>query len=192
MKIGILSLQGAVSPHLDKLSELGVRGHWVKQPKDLEDLSGIILPGGESSTMLHLLRKAHLWEPLKLFVQKKPTWGICAGAILLAKEVVSPQQPSLEALDVRAVRNAYGRQTESFIERVKPSVQWMDAEPMEGVFIRAPRFETLGPQVKILFSLDSEPVMLQQGKTLASSFHPELTSANKFHQFFLKLCQESC
>lgn len=192
MKIGILSLQGAVGPHLDKLSELGVRGHWVKQPQDLEDLSGIILPGGESSAMLHLLRKTHLWDPLKLFVHKKPAWGICAGAILLAKEVVSPQQPSLEALDIRVVRNAYGRQTESFIDRVHPSAQWMDTEPMEGVFIRAPRFENLGPQVKILFSLNSEPVMLQQGKTLASSFHPELTSANKFHRFFLKLCQESC
>lgn len=192
MKVGILSLQGAVGPHLDKLSELGVSGQWVKQPQDLEDLSGIILPGGESSTMLHLLRKTHLWDPLKLFVQKKPTWGICAGAILLAKEVVSPQQASLEALDVRVVRNAYGRQTESFIDQVNPSAQWVDAEPMEGVFIRAPRFETLGPEVKILFSLGSEPVMLQQGKTLASSFHPELTSTNKFHQFFLKLCQESC
>lgn len=191
MVIGILALQGAVEPHREKLSTLGVASRFVRQSKDLIGLSAIILPGGESSTMLHLLKLHGLWDDLKKFAQTQPTWGLCAGAILLANEVSSPAQDSLEALDIGIVRNAYGRQSESFISELKPTSEWTDSEGVEGFFIRAPKISRVGSQVKTLFTFGGEPVMVQKGVTLASTFHPELSDSNKLHQYFLKLCQET-
>jgi 5'-phosphate synthase pdxT subunit len=191
MLIGILALQGAVDPHGEKLKNLGIEFRLVKQPKDLIGLAGIILPGGESSTMLHLLKLRGLWEDLKTFVSEKPCWGLCAGAILLANEVTSPNQDSLNAMDIGIVRNAYGRQNESFVSPLKPSSDWMDLESIEGVFIRAPKIKRTGSQVKTLFTFEGEPVMVQEGNKLASTFHPELSESNKLHQYFVKLCQES-
>jgi len=190
MVIGILALQGAVEPHEQKFKSLGTKTAWVKQPKDLEGLNGIVLPGGESSTMLHLLKLHGLWDALKNFVETKPAWGLCAGAILLAKEVQSPSQDSLGVLDIGVTRNAYGRQTESFISLLEPNSHWLGTEAVEGVFIRAPKINRVGSKVKTLFTFGGEPVMVQRHCTLASTFHPELSESTQLHQYFLKICQE--
>ncbi|NBX92140.1 MAG: pyridoxal 5'-phosphate synthase glutaminase subunit PdxT [Proteobacteria bacterium] len=191
MRIGILAVQGAVEPHRVKFENLGVESVQVKTPKDLVNLAGLVLPGGESSSMIHLLKLNGLWESVSEFVHQKPSWGLCAGTILLAKEVISPAQESLGVIDITVVRNAYGRQTESFISNLNPSPNWVDQESLEGIFIRAPKISRLGPSVKTLFTHHGDSVMVREGITLASTFHPELSESNKLHQYFLSLCQES-
>lgn len=190
MLLGILALQGAVEPHEEKFKSLGATTRVVKRSKDLIGLSAIILPGGESSTMLHLLKLDGLWDDLKSFVENKPAWGLCAGAILLAKEVCSPSQDALGALDISVVRNAYGRQTESFISTLESTPHWLEKESLEGVFIRAPKINRVGVNVKTLFTFGGEPVMVQEKFTLASTFHPELSESNQLHRYFLKVCKE--
>jgi 5'-phosphate synthase pdxT subunit len=186
LKVGILALQGAVGPHVEKLKALGAEPVEVRTPRDLDGLAGIILPGGESSTMLHLLRLNGLWEPLKAFVAKKPAWGVCAGAILLAAKVTGPEQESLGAIRVEVARNAYGRQLESFIDPLDPADDFLGGRAFEGVFIRAPRFTNVGAGVKVLFRHKGEPVMVEEGNTIASAFHPELTDNTALHSYFLK------
>jgi 5'-phosphate synthase pdxT subunit len=192
MKVGILALQGAVQPHEEKLKALGVESLQVRYPEQLADLDGIILPGGESTTMIHLLRLNQLWNPLKEFVQTKPTWGICAGSILLAETVTHPAQESLAALKITIERNAYGRQNESFIDVLVPTPEWRkfspDTKPLEGVFIRAPKIKNLTSDIKVIFEHAQEPVMIQKGKCLASTFHPELTDSTLIHEYFLSFC----
>jgi len=190
MIIGILALQGAVEPHEKKFKDLGISTCLVKHSKDLKGLSGLVIPGGESSTMIHLLKLNGLWDSLKDFVKHKPSWGLCAGAILLARTVKSPSQESLQALDITVVRNAFGRQTESFISPLKNTSNRSDLGVGEGVFIRAPRIEEVGNTVQVLFQLEEEPVMVQQGFTLASTFHPELTDSDQLHRYFVKICEE--
>lgn len=192
MKVGILALQGAVQPHEEKLKALGVESLQVRYPEQLAELDGIILPGGESTTMIHLLKLNQLWNPLKEFVQNKPTWGICAGSILLAETVTHPAQESLAAIKITVERNAYGRQNESFIDVLVPTSEWEKfspaTKPVEGVFIRAPKIKNLTSEIKIIFEHNQEPVMVQKGKCLASTFHPELTDSNLIHEYFLSLC----
>ncbi len=190
MKIGILALQGAVAPHEEKLRKLGVEPVQVRRASDLASLSAIVLPGGESSAMIHLLNTNQLWAPLKTFCETHPTWGVCAGSILLAAEVTSPCQASFAQMEVRAVRNAYGRQLESFIDTLDPTDAWKGLDPIEGVFIRAPRLVPLSDRVRILFRHHGEPVMIQQGHWLASAFHPELSGSTEIHNYFLTLCAE--
>jgi len=191
LKIGILALQGAVSPHKEKLIQLGAEPVEIRKSIDLEGLSGSIIPGGESTTFIHLLKLNDLWEPLRLFAASKPTWGVCAGAILLAKKVLLPSQPSLELLDIEIERNAFGRQIHSFIDTLTPLAQpnIPDWRPLEGVFIRAPRIKHVGPYVKILFEWKQEPVMVEQFPILATTFHPELTENSQIHEYFLKNCR---
>ena len=192
MKIGILALQGAVEPHTLKLRALGAEPVEVRTPPDLKGLFGIILPGGESTAMIHLLKLNQLWEPLAQFIQQKPCWGVCAGAILLARDVDHPKQASFSQLNLKAVRNAFGRQLDSFIGELEASDSWkreVSAEPFEGVFIRAPRFEELGKELQVLASWKGEPVFVRSGFTLASSFHPELSESNHVHNYFLSLCR---
>jgi 5'-phosphate synthase pdxT subunit len=189
MDIGILDLQGAVEPHRKKLESLGANTIQVKNSRDLKTLSGIILPGGESTTMIHLLKLNQLWEDLAIFVSERPAWGICAGAILLAERVTSPAQESLHAMEITVERNAYGRQVDSFIDRVQPTSAWLDRETLEGVFIRAPIIKSFGVSVKSLFTYAERVVMVQQGNKLASTFHPELSDSLKIHQYFLSLCE---
>lgn len=189
MLIGILALQGAVEPHEQKLKQLGSQIRRVKTPDHLTGLSGIILPGGESSTMIHLLKLNSLWEPLNEFVQEKRTWGICAGAILLAKQVTSPEQASFQAIDISVERNAYGRQSESFSTfDLIPTEDWYNDKKVEGVFIRAPKILEVRSPARTLFKFKGEPVLVEQGKVLASTFHPELTDSNQIHQYFLQGC----
>ncbi len=189
MKIGILALQGAIQPHEEKLQTLGVTSVQVRRTEHLEGLDGLILPGGESSAMIHLAKLNQVWDPILRFVREKPTWGVCAGTILLAKRVTHPSQESLTAMDFDAVRNAYGRQTESFIAPLDFISNWKSGEPVEGVFIRAPKIENLGPGVEILLTHKGEPVMVREKHLLASTFHPELTGSSKIHQYFLEMCK---
>jgi pyridoxal 5'-phosphate synthase pdxT subunit len=181
MKIGVLALQGDFDAHRRRLEELGAEVVLVKKPEQLEEIDGLVIPGGESSTFLKLLGKEG-FEKLKQFVRIKPTFGTCAGAILLAKEVENPAQTGLGALDIRIRRNAYGRQLDSSIREGH-----LGQAPIEMVFIRAPKIERLGPQVEVIATEGNDPVVVRQGKTMAATFHPELSEDTRIHQTFLDL-----
>jgi len=191
--IGILALQGAVEPHAEKFKKLGISTRLVKNSQQLRDISAIVLPGGESSTMVLLLKRFELWEPLRLFAQSKPTWGVCAGSILLAKKVTHPEQSSLALMNFEVSRNAYGRQANSFIDDISPTNHWptqyLPPNPLQGVFIRAPKITACDQSVSELFYWNEELVMVQQEHLLASTFHPELAESTIFHRYFLDLCE---
>ena len=184
--IGVLALQGDFDAHRKRLEELGAKVILVKKPEQLDSIDGLVIPGGESSTFLKLLGEAG-FEKLKDFVRLKPTFGTCAGAILLAKEVHNPKQLGLGAIDVDIRRNAYGRQIDSSIREGL----FRDA-PIEMVFIRAPKIERLGPGVEVLATESEDPVVVRQGKTMAATFHPELSADPRIHKAFLDLVQNSC
>jgi len=185
MKIGVLALQGDFDAHRKRLEELGAGVVLVKKPEQLDEIDGLIIPGGESSTFLKLLGEAG-FEKLKQFVRLKPTFGTCAGAILLANEVENPPQAGLGALDIRIRRNAYGRQLDSSIREGK-----FDNTPIEMVFIRAPKIERVGPAVEILATEGEDPVVVRQGKVMAATFHPELSGDTRVHRRFLDLVSDS-
>src|SRR5436190_6173660 len=181
MKIGVLALQGDFDAHRKRLEELGAGVVLVKKPEQLDEIDGLVIPGGESSTFLKLLGEAG-FEKLKEFVRLKPTFGTCAGAILLAKDIENPKQVGLGAIDIAIRRNAYGRQVDSSIR------EGMFREaPIEMVFIRAPKIEHLGPDVEVLATESNDPVVVRQGKTMAATFHPELSEDASIHQAFLDL-----
>jgi 5'-phosphate synthase pdxT subunit len=182
MKIGILAIQGDYDAHLAVLDRLGADSFLVRKPEQLDQAAGLIIPGGESSTFLKLLGRHAFFEKLKNFVRTKPTFGTCAGAILLAKEVVGPQQPSLAALDVRVRRNAYGRQIESSIRQGT-----LNGTSLEMVFIRAPKIERVGKDVEVLARAGDDPVLVREKTVMAATFHPELTNDTRIHEAFLAL-----
>jgi pyridoxal 5'-phosphate synthase pdxT subunit len=184
MKIGVLALQGDFDAHRKRLEQLGAEVVLVKNPEQLDGIDGLVIPGGESSTFLKLLGEAG-FKKLKEFVRVKPTFGTCAGAILLAKEVENPAQTGMGAIDIRVRRNAYGRQIDSSIRE-----GLFRGSPIEMVFIRAPRIERIGPEVEVLATEGEDPVIVRQGKTLAATFHPELTDDSRVHRFFLDLIED--
>lgn len=186
MVVGILALQGAVEPHVEKLQSLGATVLRVKRPADLEKVDRIILPGGESTTMIHLLKLNNLWGPLQNFVRTRPTLGVCAGAILLASEVTNPKQESLSAIDIAVERNAYGPQTESFEAPLEPTSDWISKEKVSGVFIRAPQITRVGASVRVLLTHSQRPVLIESNNVLVGTFHPELTDSPLVHDYFLK------
>jgi len=181
--VGVLALQGCVQPHIEKLAQLGATPKAVRTKEDLRDLHAIILPGGESTTMLRLLGRNGFFEALKAFTQTHPTWGICAGAILLAGEVTFPKQHSLGTMDIRAERNYYGSQIESF--KTTLTIPEISPGKVSADFIRAPLLTPLSDSVKILATHENQTVLLRQGDRLASAFHVELDSELSLHQFFL-------
>ena len=181
MRIGVLALQGDFDAHRKRLEELGAEVVLVKKPEQLDEIDGLIIPGGESGTFLNLLGEAG-FHKLKQFVRLKPTFGTCAGAILLANEVENPRQVGLGALDIRIRRNAYGRQIDSSIRTGK-----LGNSPLEMVFIRAPKIERVGPNVEIVATEGSDPVAVRQGRVMASTFHPELSDDTRVHRAFLDL-----
>jgi len=189
MKIGVLALQGAFIEHEHVLARLGVQPVEVRLPEHLEGLDGLIIPGGESTTMGLLAQKWGLLEPLQVFARSgRPIWGTCAGMILLAKEVVDgvPGQPILGLMDITVRRNAFGRQVDSF--EADLAVPLLGDTPFHAVFIRAPVIERVGAGVEVLAALeDGTAVAVQQGNLLATAFHPELTRDERFHHYFLKL-----
>lgn len=179
--IGVLALQGDFDAHRKRLEELGAKVVLVKKPEQLDSIDGLVIPGGESSTFLKLLGEAG-FEKLKDFVRIKPTFGTCAGAILLAKEIENPKQLGLGAIDIDIRRNAYGRQINSSIREGL----FRDV-PIEMVFIRAPKIERLGPGVEVLATESKDPVVVRQGNTMAATFHPELSADPRIHKAFLDL-----
>jgi pyridoxal 5'-phosphate synthase pdxT subunit len=185
--IGILALQGAYDAHAKTLAALGAVPHLVRVPNELEGLDGLIMPGGESTTMLKFLDRNGFFEVLQNYVKTTPTFGTCAGAILLAKHVEHPPQRSLGALDITVERNAYGRQIDSIILNVETS---LPGGPLEMVFIRAPRIRSTGPGVQTLAARDGFPTLVRSGHLLAATFHPELSHDPRVHQLFLDLVRE--
>jgi len=183
MKIGILALQGDFDAHRRRLEELGADVVLVKKPEQLDEIDGLVIPGGESGTFLKLLGEEG-FEKLKSFVHLKPTFGTCAGAILLATEVENPKQAGLGAIDIGIRRNAYGRQIDSSI---REGQLVNDKEPIEMVFIRAPKIERVGKGVEVIATEGKDPVLVRKGKTLAATFHPELSDDRRIHQYFLEL-----
>lgn len=190
MKIGVLALQGDFDAHRHRLEELGAQVVLVKKPEQLDEIEGLVIPGGESGTFLKLLGDAG-FEKLKQFVKVKPTFGTCAGAILLAREVENPEQNGLGALNIRIRRNAYGRQVDSSIRQGKFLAR--DGEelarefPLEMVFIRAPKIVAVGDGVEVLATEGADTVAVRQGNAMAATFHPELSEDTRVHRAFLEL-----
>jgi 5'-phosphate synthase pdxT subunit len=182
-KIGVLALQGDFDAHRRRLEELGAEVVLVKKPEQLDEVDGLIIPGGESGTFLRLLGDSG-FEKLREFVRLKPTFGTCAGAILLAKEVANPMQSGLDAIDIGIRRNAYGRQIDSSIREGV-----FRGTPIEMVFIRAPKISRVGDGVEVIATEGDDPVVVRQGKTMAATFHPELSDDTRIHQAFLDLVQ---
>lgn len=181
--VGVLALQGDFREHVGVLRRLGARPREVRLPDDLDDLDGLIIPGGESTTMGTLSVRFGLLEPLRAMIAGGlPTFGTCAGLIFCSKAVTSGSQPLLEVLDVVVERNAFGRQNESFETDV--DVAGLD-RPFHAVFIRAPWVAKVGDGVEVLAVVDDHPVMVRQGKILAAAFHPELTGDDRIHRMFL-------
>jgi 5'-phosphate synthase pdxT subunit len=188
-KVGVLALQGAFIEHEKALARIGVEPVEVRLPGELEGLDGLILPGGESTTIGQVAERWGLLEPIRAFARSgRPLWGTCAGMVLMAKEVVDgvSGRPRLELMDVVVRRNAFGRQVDSF--EVGLEVPALGEEPFHAVFIRAPLIERVGKDVEILARLeDGAVVAVRQGNLLATAFHPELTDDDRFHRYFLGL-----
>ena len=184
LTIGVLALQGAYEAHAQTLRLLGATPKLVRTPEDLEGVAGLIMPGGESTTMLKFLERNGFFEVLQNFVRTTPTFGTCAGAILLASHVEHPAQKSLGALDITVERNAYGRQIDSTILKAETV---LPGGPLEMVFIRAPRITRIGPGVETLASREGFPVLVRSGHLLAATFHPELSDDTRIHKLFLDL-----
>jgi 5'-phosphate synthase pdxT subunit len=192
--IGVLALQGGYAEHAAMLRALGVQDRQVRRPQDVEGLDGLIIPGGESTTIGKLAAAYTLIEPIRDIARRGvPIWGTCAGMILLARDIGGLEQPTIGLLDVVVQRNGFGRQMNSFeVDLVVPALDGDDAGPDSGrpfraVFIRAPRVETVGKRVEVLATLaDGTVVAVRQKTVLATAFHPELTEDTRFHRYFLR------
>lgn len=186
LRIGVLGLQGDFREHVETLRMMGVETLVVKLPEDLELIDGLIIPGGESTTMGRIMVEVGLKEPLREKIEEgMPVFGTCAGMILLSKRVEGYEQPLLEVLDVEIERNAYGRQVESF--EVDIEIPELGDRPFRAIFIRAPKIKKLGEGVEVLAEYDGDPVLVRQGNILASSFHPELTQDTRVHEYFMRM-----
>jgi 5'-phosphate synthase pdxT subunit len=188
-RVGVLALQGDFAAHGAALERAGAEPVFVREPEQFADLDGLVIPGGESTTMLKLLHHDGLFDALLEFGRRKPVFGTCAGAILLANEVSHPPQESLGLMDLSVERNAYGRQIDSRVAEadVDPDFAKRTAPgKLEAVFIRAPIIRRTGSGAKVLASYAGDPVLVEQGRHLAATFHPELTSDLRVHELFLQ------
>ena len=189
-RIGVMALQGDFAAHLATLAEVGCRGVEVRAPRELEGLDGLILPGGESTTHLKLMEERGLAKALTEFEGRGGAlFGTCAGAILLALKVVGPEQPSLGLIDMEIQRNAYGGQQDSSVTACRARA--FGSEPLELVFIRAPRILSTGSGVEVIVSLDGDPVLVRQNRVLAATFHPELSGNGRVHRYFAESAAEA-
>jgi len=186
-RIGVLAIQGDFEAHATALRETGADPVLVRKAEQLDDVNGLVIPGGESTTFLKFLERDGFLDRLQAFVRTRPTFGTCAGCILLAKEVTNPSQQSLAVLDATVERNAYGRQIDSAIETTQTR---LEGGPMELVYIRAPRILKTGTGVQVLAERDGFPVLVEQGHILAATFHPELSADRRVHQRFVNLVRE--
>ena len=191
LTVGVVAIQGDFAKHVALLKELNVTAREVRLPKDLEGIDALIMPGGESTTFRHLFDLYGLAEPIAALASSGvPTWGTCAGMIMMASELTDRRPKPLGLMDVTVSRNAYGRQVDSFVIDINFSI--LGDEPFHAVFIRAPAVTRIGPGVEVLGELpDGTPVALRQGNLLVTSFHPELTRDTRFHQYFLSLLEPS-
>jgi pyridoxal 5'-phosphate synthase pdxT subunit len=190
MKIGVLALQGAFREHLQTLESIGVEGVPVRLPADLAGVSGLILPGGESTTMRHLIQRWNLAEPIqRLAATGAPIFGTCAGMIVLSNEIVGGEQPILPLLDVTVERNAFGRQLDSF--ETELAVPVLGDRPVHAVFIRAPVIDHIGPDVDVLARLDDGRIVaVRERNVIATAFHPELAGETRFHRLVATMAAE--
>ena len=189
MIIGVLAIQGDFAAHIRVLRHVGVDAVEIRRSSDLVSLDGLILPGGESTTMLKFIEDEGLAEPITDFARPgKPIFGTCAGAILLARDVYNPSQPSLGLIDIGVERNGYGRQVDSFVADIEPA---LEGGLLEAVFIRAPKIKRAGPDVEVLGSLNGEPVLVRERNILAATFHPELTEDTRVHRMFADMVIQS-
>ncbi|EES71266.1 pyridoxal 5'-phosphate synthase glutaminase subunit PdxT [Paenibacillus sp. MB22_1] len=189
MRVGVLALQGAVAEHIRSLEKTGVEGVTVKQVEQLADLDGLIIPGGESTTIGKLMRKYGFIEAIRDFSgQGKPIFGTCAGLIVMAKEIEGGEEPHLGLMDIKVSRNAFGRQRESF--ETDLDVKGLEA-PLRAVFIRAPLITAVGDGVEVLSTYKDEIVTARQGHLLVSSFHPELTDDFSLHTYFVEMIRQA-
>jgi pyridoxal 5'-phosphate synthase pdxT subunit len=186
-RVGVLAIQGDYAAHAAALIEAGAEPVLVRTPEALATLDGLIIPGGESTTMLRFLERGGFLEALKTFAETKPTFGTCAGCILLAKDVQHPAQGSLGVFDATVERNAYGRQIDSAIITQETS---LPGGPLEMVYIRAPRITRVGDGTEVLADRDGFPVLVRQGKLMAATFHPELSEDRRVHRLFVDLVRE--
>ena len=185
MKIGVLALQGAFAEHVAALRAIGVEAVEVRLPEQLDDVDGLIIPGGESTTMRNLIRRWNMREPILALAERgAPLFGTCAGMIVLSRQIEGGEEPILPLLDVTVERNAFGRQLDSF--EADLSVPVLGDRPFHAVFIRAPVVERAGDGVEILASVGERPVLARRGAVLVSSFHPELTADGRLHRYFLE------
>ncbi|GIP55590.1 pyridoxal 5'-phosphate synthase glutaminase subunit PdxT [Paenibacillus vini] len=185
MKVGVLALQGAVAEHIRSIESAGAEGVVVKHPEQLDELEGLIIPGGESTTIGKLMRKYGFIEAIRYFAEKgKPIFGTCAGLIVMAKEIEGGEEAHLELMNIRVSRNAFGRQRESF--ETDLDVKGLE-KPLRAVFIRAPLITEVGKDVEVLSTYKDEIVTARQGHLLVSSFHPELTDDYSLHGYFLEM-----
>ena len=192
MKVGVLALQGDFAEHIAVLKHLGVEGHEIRLPEHLEGVDGLIIPGGESTTLSRLMSIYSIREPIEQMArQGKVIWGTCAGMIMVAMEITEEDPVSLKIMDIGVLRNGFGRQVDSFEQDLE--LVDLGPTPFHGVFIRAPVITRVGREVKVMATLpDGQAVAVRQGNLLATSFHPELTGDSRFHQYFLDLIpQES-
>jgi 5'-phosphate synthase pdxT subunit len=194
MRIGVLSLQGDFEAHGRTLARLGATTVYVRTAAQLAGVEGLVIPGGESTTMLKLLEEEKLFDPVVEFSANKPLFGTCAGTILMATEVSRPQQRSMNLLDISVERNAYGRQLDSSIRRLELSEEFLRRTApgeFQGVFIRAPIIRRVGDQVRVLAREGADPVLIEQGRHLAATFHPELTDDDRIHSLYLDKVRSS-
>lgn len=189
MRVGVLALQGAVSEHIQSLENAGVEGVAVKHSEELSEVDGLIIPGGESTTIGKLMRKYNFIEAIREFSgQGKPVFGTCAGLIVMAKEIEGGEEAHLGLMDIKVSRNAFGRQRESF--ETDLTVKGLDS-PLRAVFIRAPLITAVGDGVEILSTYKDEIVTARQGHLLVSSFHPELTDDYSLHTYFVQMIKQA-
>jgi pyridoxal 5'-phosphate synthase pdxT subunit len=187
-KVGVLALQGDFEAHRAALERAGAEPVLVREASQFPGLDGLVIPGGESTTMLKLLHYDKLLEPLAEFARRKPVFGTCAGAILLARHVSNPSQESLGMIDIDVERNGYGRQRESRVAVLEPEPAFRErtgAEALEAVFIRAPVIRRTGPHTRVLARYAGDPVLVEEEKHMAATFHPELTGDSRVHSLFL-------
>jgi pyridoxal 5'-phosphate synthase pdxT subunit len=191
-RIGVLAIQGDYAAHATALHEAGAEPVLVRKPDELSGVDGLIIPGGESTTFLKFLERDGFLESLRTFAAATPTFGTCAGCILLATKVLHPPQASLAVLDATVERNAYGRQIDSSIEETATTLGAnFDNGPLETVYIRAPRIQSVGKDVRVLAERDGFPVLVRQGHLLAATFHPELSSDRRVHRYFVDMVREA-
>ena len=188
-RIGVLGLQGAYAKHLAILQQLHLKAVDVRKPNDLEECHGLIIPGGESTTMTKLINEIDMHGALLKFSVDRPVFGTCAGMILMATKVDDDRVKTLNLMNIEVERNGYGRQIDSFIDELDVTTNGQ-AFSMRGVFIRAPRIKNMGEEVEVLASVNGEPVLVQEGHHMAAAFHPELTGETRIHNYFSTLKRE--